>query len=159
MPDLIFSYFFIALFAFSIGKIIYYFIEKNKILETCKVANTIELKNISGTIFTNEGTFKKKYEWCSFDILLNDNSIFLFSKGFCVIPFKVVNLLFSNSNRKNTRKPTLLREYKISSNAVQLVYYPEYLNARSRKITLQNLNTKQVSLFENLLEGKSRRFY
>ncbi|WP_294252278.1 hypothetical protein [uncultured Chryseobacterium sp.] len=159
MPDLIFPLFFIALFAFAIGKTIYYFVEKNKIVETCKLADTVELKNISGTIFTNEGTFKKKYEWCSFDIMINTNSIFLFSKGFSVIPFRVINLLFSNSDRKNTRKPTLLREYKISSNQIKLVYYPEYLNARSRTITLHNLNTEQVSLFENLLEGKSRRFY
>lgn len=159
MSDLIFPFFFIVLFAFVIGKTIYYFVEKNKIIETCKLADTVELKNISGTIFTNEGTFKKKYEWCSFDILINDNSIFLFSKGFSVIPFRVINLLFSNSDRKNTRKPTLLREYKISSDQIRLVYYPEYLNARSRTITLHNLRTEQVSLFENLLEGKSRRFY
>lgn len=159
MSNTFFLLFTAAIFIFAIGKSIYYFLEKNKILKICRHTNSIELKNISGTIFTNEGTFKKKYEWCSFDILINDNSIFLFSKGFSVIPFKVFNLLFSNSNRKNTRKPTLLREYKISSNAVQLVYYREYLNARSREITLQNLNTEQVSLFESLLECKSRRFY
>lgn len=159
MSDLIFPLFFIVLFAFAIGKTIYYFVEKNKIVETCKLADTVELKNISGTIFTDEGTFKKKYKWCSFDILINNNSIFLFSKGFSVIPFRVINLLFSNSDRKNTRKPTLLREYKISSDQIRLVYYPEYLNARSRTITLHNLNTEQVSLFENLLEGRSRRFY
>ncbi|WP_294287547.1 hypothetical protein [uncultured Chryseobacterium sp.] len=159
MPDLIFPLFFILLFAFAIGKTIYYFVEKNKIVETCKLADTVELKNISGTIFTNEGTFKKKYEWCSFDIMINNNSIFLFSKGFSAIPFRVINLLFSNSDRKNTRKPTLLREYKISSDQIKLVYYPKYLNARSRTITLHNLKAEQVSLFEKLLEGRSRRFY
>lgn len=136
MSNLIFSCFFLALFTFAIGKTIYYFAEKNKIIKTCKLADTLELKNISGTIFTDEGTFKKKYEWCSFDLLINDNSIFLFAKSFSLTPFRIINLLFSNSNKINTRKPTLLREYKISSDTVQLVYYPEYLNARSRKITL-----------------------
>ncbi len=159
MSNTFFLLFTAAIFIFAIGKSIYYFLEKNKILKICRHTNSIELKNISGTIFTNEGTFKKKYEWCSFDILINNNSIFLFSKGFSVIPFRVINLLFSNSDRRNTRKPTLLREYKISSNQIKLVYYPEYLNARSRTITLHNLKTEQVSLFENLLEGRSRRFY
>jgi len=159
MPDTIFIYFLTGLVLFSAGKIIYYYIEKKKILEECKDLNTIELKNITGTIFTDEGTFKKKYEWCSFHVLINENSIFLFITGFSFIPFKVTNLLFSNSNRKNTRKPTLLREYKIGSDTIQLVYYPEHLLARSRTITLKNLNTEQIAIFENVLGGKSRRFY
>lgn len=159
MSNTFFLLFTAAIFIFATGKSIYYFLEKNKILDTCKTADTIELKNISGTIFTDESTFKKKYEWCSFDILINDNSIFLFSKSFSLTPFRIINLLFSNSNKINTRKPTLLREYKISSDTIQLVYYPEYLNTRSRNITLQDLNTKQVLLFERVLEGKSRRFY
>lgn len=82
MSNTFFLLFTAAIFIFAIGKSIYYFLEKNKILKICRHTNSIELKNISGTIFTNEGTFKKKYEWCSFDILINDNSIFLFSKGF-----------------------------------------------------------------------------
>lgn len=91
--------------------------------------------------------------------MINENSIFLFSTSFNFIPLKTTNLLFSNKNRKNTRKPTLLREYKIDNNSVELVYYPEYLMNRHKKITLENLNQEQILMLENLLDGKSRRFY
>lgn len=50
MPDNIFPYFIIVFFLFAIGKSVYYFIEKKKILKNCKQTNSIELKNISGTI-------------------------------------------------------------------------------------------------------------
>lgn len=159
MLDNTFAYFLTAVILFSAGKSIYYFIEKDKILKDCRALNSIEFKNITGALFTDEGTFKKKYEWCSFDLLINENSIFLFITGFSFIPFKVTNLLFSNSNKKNTRKPTLLREYKIDSGKIHLVYYPEHLLARSRTITLENLNAEQITIFENVLDGKSRRFY
>ncbi|AZA53673.1 hypothetical protein [Chryseobacterium sp. G0201] len=158
MPDNIFPYFIIVFFLFAIGKSVYYFIEKKKILKNCKQTNSIELKNISGTIFTDQGN-KKNFEWCSFNLLINENSIFLFSTSFHFIPLKTTNLLFSNKNRKNTRKPTLLREYKIDNNSVELVYYPEYLMNRHKKITLENLNQEQILMLENLLDGKSRRFY
>lgn len=154
----IFPFFIIGLILFVIISNIYFFIEKRKIIETCKLENSIELKNISGTIFTNAGR-NKRLEWCTFNILINENSFFLFSRSFSFIPFKTTNLLFSNKNRKNTRKPTLLREYKIDKNNVQLIYYPKYLGNYSRKITLKNLKQEQISMFESLLDGKSRRFY
>ena len=60
MPNNIFFYFLIAFILFAIGKSIYYFVEEKKILKNCKQINSIELKNINGTIFTDEGTFKKR---------------------------------------------------------------------------------------------------
>jgi hypothetical protein len=158
MSDIIFPCFITGLIVFVIAINIYFFIEKRKILASCKLASSIELKNISGTIFTEEG-IKKKFEWCSFNLLINENSIFLFSTSFSYIPFKTINLLFSNKNRKNTRKPTLLREYKINNNSIELIYYPDDLISRPKKITLENLAQDQISLLENLLDGKSRRFY
>jgi hypothetical protein len=154
----IFAIFIVGFILFAIATTIYFFIEKKKILETCKQINSIELKNISGTVFTNAGR-NKRFEWCSFNLLINENSIFLFIISFSFIPFRVTNLLFSNSHRKNTRKPTLLREYKIDKNSIELVYYPEYIVNGHKKITLKNLTSEQILIFENLLEGKSRRFY
>ncbi|MFC5873909.1 hypothetical protein SAMN05443633_101159 [Chryseobacterium arachidis] len=158
MSDLFFLCFVAGLVLFAVGKCIYFFIEKKKIVASCKLPASIELKNISGTIFTDAGR-NKRFEQCFFHILINENSIFLFSIGFSFIPNKVTNLLFSNSNRTNTRKPTLLREYKIDHQSIEFVYYPEYLMNRHKKITLKNLNQEQISIFENLLDGKSRRFY
>jgi len=157
MPDNIFLYFFIGFVLFAIGKSIYYFIEKKTILENYKQVNSVEFKNISGTIFTDGGN-KKRSEWCNFDLLINENSIFLFAASFSFIPLKIINLLFSNKNRKNTRNPILLREYKIDHKNVVLIYYPDYMIG-SKKITLENLNHEQLLILENLLEGKSRRFY
>jgi hypothetical protein len=157
MPDSIFPYFIIALVLFVIISNIYFFIENRNILATCKSENSIEFKNISGTIFTDGGR-NKRLEWCIFNILINENSIFLFSRGFSFIPFKTTNLLFSNKNRKNTRKPTLLREYKIDNNNIELIYYPDHLVNRHKKITLEKLTLEQISILENSLEGKSRRF-
>ncbi|MCJ8155471.1 hypothetical protein MKJ01_17065 [Chryseobacterium sp. SSA4.19] len=158
MSNTIFFCFIIGFILFAIGKTIYFFIERKKILKTCKQINSIELKNINGTIFTDAGR-NKRFEWCLFNLLINDNSIFLFSLSLSFIPLKITNLLFSNSKRKNTRKTTLLREYKIDKNSVEFVYYPDYLVTGHKKITLKNLTSEQILIFENLLDGKSRRFY
>lgn len=159
MPDNIFFYFFIASIFSAILSGLFFYYQKKTIIKNHKKENSKELKNISGTIFTDKGFLSWGLEFGTFDLLINENSIFLFMKSLGFIPGRNTNLIFSNSNRKNTRKPTLLREYKIDTNNVQLVYYPEYLGGRSRKITLKNLNHEQISMFENLLEGKSRRFY
>jgi predicted YcjX-like family ATPase len=95
----------------------------------------------------------------TFDLLINDNSIFLFLKSFGFIPGRITNLFFSNSNRKNTKRGVLLREYKIDRKSVKLVYYPDHLMNRSRQIILKNLSEEQLSILEKTLEGKSRRFY
>jgi hypothetical protein len=97
-------------------------------------------------------------ELCTFTLLINENSIFLFALSFSFIPLQVINLLFSNKNRKNTRHPILLREYKIDEKNAVLVYYPDHILG-SKKITLKNLNLEQLSILEKTLEGKSRRFY
>ncbi|WP_312901936.1 hypothetical protein [Chryseobacterium taichungense] len=157
MSNTFFILFVIAIFVFAIGKTIYYFIEKKKIFESCRQSNSIEIKNISGTIFIDGGN-RKRWEWCIFHLLINENSIFLFTVSFGLIPLKIINLLFSNKNRKNTRNPILLREYKIEKNNAVLVYYPDYMIG-SKRITLNNLNQEQLLLLEKTLEGKSRRFY
>ncbi len=73
MPDNIFIYFLTGIILFSAGKIIYYYIEKKKILKTCKQINSIELKNISGTVFTDAGR-NKRFEWCSFNLLFSNHA-------------------------------------------------------------------------------------
>ena len=74
------------------------------------------------------------------------------------MPLHIINLLFSNKNRKNTRHSILLREYKIDDGKVILVYHPGYV-PRLKKITFENLNPEQLSILEKTLEGKSRRMY
>jgi hypothetical protein len=159
MPDNIFLYFIIVSILLAVGKSIYFLNEKKKILTNYKLPNSIELKNISGTIFTDKGFLSWGLEFGTFDLLINDNSIFLFMKSLGFIPSRITNLIFSNSNRKNIQKATLLRDYKIDHNNIQFIYYPEHLIGRSRKIILENLTQDQISLLENLLDGKSRRFY
>lgn len=156
MNNNFFLVFVIGFCLFAIGKTIYYFIEKKKVLTTCKNSDSIEIKNINGTIFTDSGN-KNRLELCTFTLLINENSIFLFALSFSFIPLQVINLLFSNKNRKNTRHPILLREYKIDEKNAVLVYYPDHILG-SKKITLKNLNPEQLSILEKTLEGKSRRF-
>jgi hypothetical protein len=133
--------------------------QRKNIISNFKQADSKELKNIKGSVITDKGPLSKGIEWCSFDLLINENSIFLFEKSLYFIPSRNINLVFSNSDHKNTKKPTLLREFKINKNSVELVYYPSFLIARSRKIYLKNLNPEQILLLENALNNKSRRMY
>ncbi len=157
MNNTFFLIFIIGLCLFAIGKTIYYFIEKKKVLTTCKNPDSIEIKNITGTIFTDGGN-NKRLELCTFNLLINENSIFLFTLSLSFMPLHIINLLFSNKNRKNTRHSILLREYKIDDGKVILVYHPGYV-PRLKKITFENLNPEQLSILEKTLEGKSRRMY
>lgn len=136
----------------------YFLIQKKNILSNYKQSDSKELKNINGTIITAKGFLRKSIQWCSFDILINQNSIFLFSKNFHILPSKVINLTFSHSNKANTKRPALLREFKISKNNIELIYYPHYLIGGERKIFLKNLTSEQFSILENTLKN-SRRVY
>jgi hypothetical protein len=159
MFELPIYYFFIASICSTIIVGIYYFIQKKNIIKNYRQENSNELKNISGTIITDKGFLSWGMELGTFDLLINNNSIFLFLKSFGFIPGRITNLFFSNSNRKNTKRAVLLREYKIDRKSVKLVYYPDHLMNRSRQIILKNLSDEQLSILEKTLEGKSRRFY
>ena len=98
---------------------------------------------------------KKKIHLCSFDLLINDNTIFIFRKSFYVIPMRKINLNFSNSDKKLTRSTILLREMKISNQSVDLISYPNYLQSKGRIIRLQNLTTEQISFFEEIKKNKN----
>jgi len=155
MPNTLFPFFIAALILFPIVFGIYLSIQRQKILTT----NSRELKNIYGSTVTDKGFLSWNLEFNTFDVLINDNSIFLFVKVYGFIPIRITNLLFSRSDVNNTKKPTLLREYKINHDSIQFVYYPNHLMNRSRKVTLQKLRPDEVSMFENVLIGKSRRSY
>lgn len=145
--------------AWTIISSIFFFIQKKKNISNFKQADSKELKNIDGIIITQK-LFLNKTEWYHFDVLINQNSIFVFPKYLYFIYGRTINLIFSDSNKKNTKRPMLLREYKIiNSNNIELVYYPSFLISRSRKIYLKNLSQEQISLLENTLNNKSRRRY
>lgn len=109
MFELPIYYFFIASIFSAIIVGIYYFIQKKNIIKNYRQENSLELKNISGTIITDKGFLSWGMELGTFDLLINDNSIFLFLKSFGFIPGRITNLFFSNSNRKNTKRAVLLR--------------------------------------------------
>lgn len=155
-----FSYPFLLLgLTFLIVSSIVFSIQRKNIISKFKQADSKEFKNIRGSIVTNKGTLSRSVEWCSFDLLINQNSIFIFSKHLYFIPSRIIKLRFSNYGDKNTGNFTLLREYKISKNSVEFIYYPSFMIARSRKIYLKNLDQNQISLLENVLNNKSTRMY
>ena len=151
--------FLIASISFTVFLGIYFLIRKKYILNHYKQPDSKELKSINGMIITERGFLRKNFQWCSFDMLINDNSIFLFPKAFYFIPSSIINLIFSNSKKENTKRPTLLREFKISRNNIELIYYPDYLITGKRRILLNNLKPEQFSLLEEILTHKSRRIY
>lgn len=151
----LFFYFFLASLVFAILSGIFFSIQKKKMITRYQQPNSKVVRSISGTIVTKNGFLRKKYEWCSFDILINANSIFLFPKTFYCIPTRFINLIFSNSDKRNTKRPTILREFYISKHSVELVSYPGYLINGERKIYLKNLNQEQIILFQNVLKKNS----
>ena len=155
MFDSILSYFFPAIILSLMISVIYFFFEKRKIIKNYSVSNSNYLKNISGLIISDGGYLQKKIHLCSFDLLINDNTIFIFPKSFYVIPMRKINLNFSNSDKKLTRSRILLREMKISNQSVDLISYPNYLQSKGRIIRLQNLTTEQISFFEEIKKNKN----
>ncbi|SEW47837.1 hypothetical protein SAMN05421841_3641 [Chryseobacterium wanjuense] len=159
MPDTIFLYFLIASILLQTILGVFFFNQKKKIISEFKQTDSIELENINGVIITENGYFRKNFKWCKFDLMINQNSIFLFPKNFYFIPNRAINLLFSYSDKKNTKRPELLREFNIGKHSIELVYYRRFFLAEYKKIYLKNLNPEQLSILENSLNGKSRRFY
>lgn len=155
MFDSILSYFLPAIILSLIISVIYFFFEKRKIIKNYSVSNSKYLKNIRGLIISDGGYLQKKIQLCSFDLLINDNTIFIFPKSFYVIPMRKINLNFLNSDKKLTRSTILLREMKISNQSVDLISYPNYLQSKGRIIRLQNLTTEQISIFEEIKKNKN----
>lgn len=148
-----FFYLFLAVPVFYIISGIFFFLQKNKIIEKYKEPNAPMLKNINGTIvIVNKGTlhYNKRFQWCSFDILLNQNSMFLFPRSFYIIPRGCINLRFK-SDIRNTKRPTVLREFHISANSIELISYPDYMVNGKRTISLNDLNQEQILLFQKAL--------
>ncbi|MCX8533167.1 hypothetical protein OEA66_12475 [Chryseobacterium sp. KC 927] len=96
----------------------------------------------------------KKILSFNFDLLINDNTIFIFPKSFYFIPIRKINLNFSNSSKKLTRSTLLLREMIMNNHSVDLVSYPNYLHSKGHIIRLQNLTNEQISIFEEIKKNK-----
>lgn len=155
MFDSILSYFFPAIILSLMISVIYFFFEKRKIIKNYSVSNSKYLKNIRGLIISDGGYLKKKIQLCSFDLLINDNTIFIFPKSFYIIPMRKINLILSNSDKKLTQSTILLREMKVNNQSVDLTSYPNYLQSKGRIIRLQNLTTEQISIFEEIKKNKN----
>ncbi|SFN23016.1 hypothetical protein SAMN05421594_1664 [Chryseobacterium oleae] len=153
MPDHIFDYllpFFIA--APVIFGIFCYF-QNKKIITKYRQPDSGELKNISGKIVVESGSLRKNFRFCTFQILLNQNSVFLFPTDFYFIPSRFINLNF-NSDKRNTKSPTGLREFSFSNDSVILISYPDFLVNKKRTIYLQNLTPDQIKLFQEALKNR-----
>lgn len=154
MPFNIFYYALAAILIFKLVSIIFFYFVNKNIINNYKHPDSIEFKNINGKIITENGLLKKKIQWYSFDILVNRNSIFIFPKHFYFIPDRTINLIFSNSDRKFTRHPVILRKIILSKNNVELIYYPNHIIG-SRKIQLKNLTFEQLSVFQEIKKIKN----
>ncbi|KAB1228397.1 hypothetical protein [Chryseobacterium viscerum] len=148
-----FFYWPLGILAFFTISGVFFFIRNKKIIEKYKQPDAVELKNIRGTIVTvSKGglSYSKRFQWCSFEIFMNQNSIFLFPRDFYIIPRKCVNLRFG-SDRRNTRKPEVLREFHIYDTYVELILYPDWMPDTKRTISLNGLNQEEILLFRKLL--------
>ncbi|KFE97457.1 hypothetical protein IX39_19400 [Chryseobacterium formosense] len=134
---------------------VFFTVKKNDIIKNYKQPNSHKIKNIKGLIIDSNGLLRQKVQWCNFEILINENSIFIFPRSFYVIPIRSINLIFSNSNRKFTRSPQLLREIIINKYSVDFIYYPPFLVSGKRTIRLQNLNSEEIKIFEDLKTQKN----
>lgn len=148
-----FFYLPLAGIAFFIISRIFFYTQKNKIIEKYRQPDAIVFKNIHGTIVsvTKGGlSYSKKFQWCSFEIFMNQNSIFLFPKDFYIVPGKCINLRFG-SDRRNTRNPEVLREFHIHDSYVELILYPDWMPNTKRTISLEGLNKAEILLFRKAL--------
>ena len=149
------SFFYLPLAAlgFYIISGVFFYIQKNKIIEKYQQPDAVKINNIHGTITTvTKGILKRstRFQWCSFEIFLNQNSIFLFPKDFYIVPRSCVNLRFG-SDRRNTRKPEVLREFHIYENYVELILYPDWMPDTKRTISLEGLKKEEILLFRKAL--------
>ena len=159
MPYNIFLYFIAASILSAILTGIFFSIQKKNIVSIYQQANSQELKNIYGTIITESGFLRKNIQFCRFDILINQHSIFIFPMNFYLIPSRPIHLIFSDSNKVQTRRSTLLREFRITRQNIELVFYPKYLITGNRKVYLKSLSQDQVLILESVLKDKSTRKY
>lgn len=155
MPDILTNYFLPLVAVSLIISFVFFTIKKNDIIKNYKQSNSLQIKNITGLIIDSNGFLRQKAQWCSFEILINENSIFIFPRSFYIIPIRSINLIFSNSNRKFTRSPQILREIIINKYSVDFIYYPPILLSGKRTIRLQNLNPEEIKIFEDLKTQKN----
>ncbi|PIF44638.1 hypothetical protein CLU96_1616 [Chryseobacterium sp. 52] len=153
MLDHIFDYFFLAAIVFQLLLGIFFYVQNKKIIARFRNSDSREFKNISGKTVSDKGFLRRSFRWCSFNILINQNSVFLFPKDFYFIPGRFINLTFG-SNKENTKRPTGLREFSIHKDTVVLVSYPDFLVNGKRTIYLQNLNPEQIELFQKVLKNR-----
>ncbi|MEJ5105018.1 hypothetical protein [Chryseobacterium sp. MYb328] len=152
-----FSYLFLAVPLFFVGSGVFFYFQKSKIIEKYKQADGVMIKNISGTMITVSKAglqYKKNFQWCSFDILMNPNSMFLFPRSYSVLPLSCINLRFK-MDRSNTKNPGVLREFTINEKFVELIYYPDHILNAKRTISLNNLSQAQILLFEKALNKQA----
>ncbi|WP_123873158.1 hypothetical protein [Chryseobacterium contaminans] len=115
------------------------------------------IKNINGNIVTvvkGGLRYSKSFQWGSFDILLNQNSMFLFPRSLYILPQRCINLRFKLDTR-NTRNPAVLTEFHINKSSVKLIYYPNHLLYAKSTVSLNNLNQEQVLLFQKALNRQA----
>ncbi|PWN66695.1 hypothetical protein [Chryseobacterium oncorhynchi] len=148
-----FFYLPLAGLAFFIISGVYFYIGKDKIIKKYMQPDAVKLNKVNGTIVTvTKGglSYRKRLQWCSFEIFMNQNSMFLFPKDFYIIPRNCVNLRFG-SDRRNTKNPEVLREFHIYDNYVELILYPDHMLNTKRTISLTGLNQEEVLLFRKAL--------
>lgn len=155
MFDSIFSYFIPLIILSLIISVVFFYFEKRKIIKNYTVTSSIQLKNINGLIILDGGSLRNHMNFCSFDLLINDNSIFIFPKNFHIIPMRKISLCFSNSDKKLLRSTILLREIIVNKHSVDLVSYPNYLNSKSRIIRLKSLTNEQILVFKEIKKNKN----
>ena len=152
MINSLYSYFFLALIVFQVIPGVFFYIQKKRIIIKCRQPDSRQLKRIKGTIILENGFLRKNFRWCSFEILLNNNSIFLFPKDFYFIPGRFINLTLS-SDKRDTKRPTLLREFSIDKHTVVLISYLDFINSK-RTIYLKNLTSEQIIIFSEFFQSR-----
>ena len=150
-----FFYFFLTSLLFTTLLGIFFSFQKKSIIKNHKQSDSKILKNVIGVIVIENEPLKKNFQWCSFDILINQNSIFLFPKSFYLFPRRAIQLIYSNSDKNHSKFTTLLRQLNISKNNVELISYPNYLFIGTRKILLKKLNNEQILIFEDIKKSKN----
>lgn len=157
MFDNLFLYFFLASISFTVISALFFSLQKKNIIKNYKQTDSKEYKNIYGTIVTKSGMLRQRFEWCTFDILVNKNSVFLFTKNFYFVPSRFINLVYSTSNNKYlkyTRRPKQVREFNIKNNNVEIVFMRDSFMFETSKIYLKNLTQEQIMILESVLNKK-----
>lgn len=152
MPTNPFFYFFLALIGFQVIPGFFFYIQKKRIITKYGQPDSRQLKKINGTIILENGFLRKKFRWCSFEILLNSNSVFLFPKDFYFIPGRFINLTLG-SDKRDTKRPTILREFSIDKHTVVLISYSDFINSK-RTIYLKNLTSEQITIFREFFQSR-----